>query len=84
MGTLAAQALSAIFRTGMRFGVSHLTDVLRGKASDKIRQYAHDQLPTYGVGNDLDEHAWKQRFPPVGRRRSGACRHGRAWRPATH
>jgi len=62
-GTQAAQkALSAIFRTGMRFGVSHLTDVLRGKASDKIRQYSHDQLPTYGVGNDLDEHAWKSVF----------------------
>ena len=62
-GTQAAQkALSAIFRTGMRFGVSHLTDVLRGKASDKIRQYGHDQLPTYGVGSDLDEHAWKSVF----------------------
>ncbi|NHC06153.1 DNA helicase RecQ [Azonexus fungiphilus] len=62
-GTLAAQkALSAIFRTGMRFGVSHLSDVLRGKASDKVRQYGHDQLPTFGVGSDLDEHAWKSVF----------------------
>ncbi len=62
-GTQAAQkALSAIFRTGMRFGVGHLIDVLRGKVSDKIKQYGHDQLPTYGVGNDLDEHAWKSVF----------------------
>jgi ATP-dependent DNA helicase RecQ len=62
-GTLAAQkALSAIFRTGMRFGVSHLTDVLRGKATDKIKQWNHDQLPTFGVGGDLDEHAWKSVF----------------------
>ena len=62
-GTLAAQkALSAIFRTGMRFGVSHLTDVLRGKATDKIKQWQHDKLPTYGAGNDLDEHAWKSVF----------------------
>ena len=62
-GTLAAQkALSAIFRTGMRFGVAHLTDILRGKASDKVRQWNHDKLPTFGVGADLDDHAWKSVF----------------------
>ncbi|OMG53759.1 DNA helicase RecQ [Azonexus hydrophilus] len=62
-GTQAAQkALSAIFRTGMRFGVSHLTDVLRGKHNDKIKQWGHDRLPTFGVGTDLDEHAWKSVF----------------------
>jgi ATP-dependent DNA helicase RecQ len=62
-GTQAAQkALSAIFRTGMRFGVSHLTDILRGKATDKVRQWRHDQLPTFGVGGDLDEQAWKSVF----------------------
>jgi ATP-dependent DNA helicase RecQ len=62
-GTLAAQkALSAIFRTGMRFGVAHLTDILRGKASDKVKQWHHDQLPTFGVGSDLDDHAWKSVF----------------------
>ncbi len=62
-GTLAAQkALSAIFRTGMRFGVTHLTDVLRGKASDKVKQWHHDQLPTFGVGSDLDDHGWKSVF----------------------
>ena len=62
-GTQAAQkALSAIFRTGMRFGVTHLIDVLRGKATDKVRQWNHDQLPTFGVGADLDSHAWKSVF----------------------
>jgi ATP-dependent DNA helicase RecQ len=62
-GTQAAQkALSAIFRTGMRFGVTHLTDILRGKATDKVRQWNHDQLPTFGVGTDLDDHAWKSVF----------------------
>ena len=62
-GTLAAQkALSAIFRTGMRFGVTHLTDVLRGKASDKVKQWNHDKLPTFGVGSDLDDHGWKSVF----------------------
>ncbi len=62
-GTQAAQkALSAIFRTGMRFGVAHLTDILRGKASDKVKQWNHDQLPTFGVGADLDDHGWKSVF----------------------
>ena len=62
-GTQAAQkALSAIFRTGMRFGVSHLTDILRGKSTDKVTQWQHDKLPTFGVGGDLDEHAWKSVF----------------------
>ncbi len=62
-GTLAAQkALSAIFRTGMRFGVAHLTDILRGKSSDKVQQWGHDRLPTFGVGADLDDHAWKSVF----------------------
>jgi ATP-dependent DNA helicase RecQ len=62
-GTQAAQkALSAIFRTGMRFGVAHLTDILRGKATDKVKQWNHDQLPTFGVGNDLDEQGWKSVF----------------------
>ena len=62
-GTQAAQkALSAIFRTGMRFGVTPLTDILRGKATDKVKQWNHDQLPTFGVGSDLDDHAWKSVF----------------------
>jgi ATP-dependent DNA helicase RecQ len=62
-GTQAAQkALSAIFRTGMRFGVTHLTDVLRGKMNERMQQYGHDKLPTFGVGSDLDDHAWKSVF----------------------
>ncbi|MCL2345433.1 MAG: DNA helicase RecQ [Desulfobulbus sp.] len=62
-GTQAAQkALSAIFRTGMRFGVAHLIDILRGKATAKVKQWNHDQLPTFGVGGDLDEHGWKSVF----------------------
>jgi ATP-dependent DNA helicase RecQ len=35
---------------------------LRGKATDKVRQWNHDQLPTFGVGADLDDHAWKGVF----------------------
>jgi ATP-dependent DNA helicase RecQ len=46
----------------MRFGVAHLIDILRGKATDKVKQWKHDQLPTFGVGGDLDDHAWKSVF----------------------
>jgi len=62
-GTEAAQkALSVIYRTDQRFGVSHLVDVLIGKASDKIRQFGHDQLPLYGIGQELSAQAWQSVF----------------------
>ncbi|WP_304811335.1 DNA helicase RecQ [Falsiroseomonas sp.] len=59
-GTVAAQKmLSAVLRTGRRFGVAHVVDVLRGKLTDKVAQFAHDKLPTFGVGKDLSEFAWR-------------------------
>ena len=59
-GTVAAQKLmSAVLRTGSRFGAGHLIDILRGKATDRVKQLRHDQLPTFGVGADLDELAWR-------------------------
>ena len=59
-GTEAAQkALSVIYRTDQRFGVSHLVDVLIGKASDKISQFGHDQLPLYGIGQEHSAQAWQ-------------------------
>ena len=59
-GTVAAQKfMSAALRTGQRFGAAHLIDILRGKATDKVAQFNHDRLPTFGVGNDLDEATWR-------------------------
>jgi ATP-dependent DNA helicase RecQ len=59
-GTVAAQKfLSAVLRTGRRFGVGHVVDVLRGKMTDKVAQFAHDRLPTFGVGKDVSELAWR-------------------------
>ena len=59
-GTVPAQKLlSAVLRTGRRFGVAHLVDVLRGKVTDKVAQFSHDQLPTFGVGKDLSDQAWR-------------------------
>lgn len=56
---LAQKALSAIVRTGQRFGVGHIIDVLRGRDNEKVRRLGHDQLPTFGVGKDLDDNAWR-------------------------
>jgi ATP-dependent DNA helicase RecQ len=62
-GTVAAQkAMSAALRTGQRFGAGHLIDVLRGKATEKVQQFDHGNLPTFGAGADLDEAAWRSVF----------------------
>ena len=62
-GTEAARmALSAVYRTGQRFGVNHLVDVLRGGQTEKIAQFNHAQLTTYGVGKALDNNQWRSVF----------------------
>ena len=62
-GTTAAQkALSCVYRTGQRFGVMHLIDVLLGKTTEKVQQFGHDRLSTFGVGKDLSELAWRGVF----------------------
>ncbi len=58
----ARMALSAVYRTGQRFGVKHVVDVLLGAETDKISQYSHDQLPTYGIGKTLDNNQWSSVF----------------------
>jgi ATP-dependent DNA helicase RecQ len=62
-GTEAARmALSAAYRTGQRFGVNHLIDVLRGADTDKIFQFDHHHLASYGIGTDLDNNQWRSVF----------------------
>ena len=62
-GTVAAQkALSCVYRTGQRFGVTHLVDVLRGADTERMRQLGHDQLSTYGIGGELSTQQWKGVF----------------------
>jgi ATP-dependent DNA helicase RecQ len=57
--TKAAQmALSCVYRTGQRFGVVHLIDVLLGKATPKVDQLNHQQLSTFGIGKDLAQQQW--------------------------
>ena len=59
-GTVIAQkALSAVLRTGERFGAEHLIAVLRGDATGKVLQHGHDRLVTFGVGADIDKTLWR-------------------------
>jgi ATP-dependent DNA helicase RecQ len=62
-GSLAAQqALSCIYRTGQRFGVGYLIEVLQGKTTERIINAAHDKQSTFGIGKDLDEQQWSSVF----------------------
>ena len=62
-GTIAAQkALSAIVRTGERFGTEHLTNVLIGDDSDAVLKFGHDCLPTFGVGKEYGKQEWRSIF----------------------
>ena len=62
-GTLAAQqALSCIYRTGQRYGVGYLIDVLLGKSNERIISSAHDKQSTFGIGKALDEQQWSSVF----------------------
>jgi ATP-dependent DNA helicase RecQ len=62
-GTVAAQkALSAIYRTGQRFGTRHLVDVLLGAETERILRLGHNRLKTFGVGAELDRRGWLSVF----------------------
>lgn len=62
-GTTEAQkALSCVFRTGQRFGVSYLIDVLRGKLTPRIEQFRHNEVSTFGIGQELSEVQWRSVF----------------------
>ena len=59
----ARKMLSCIYRvqqaSGISFGAGHIMDILRGKATEKMTQFAHDQLSTFGIGADLAELQWR-------------------------
>jgi ATP-dependent DNA helicase RecQ len=57
--TPARKALSAVLRTGQRFGAEHITDVLLGEATEKVVRFGHDKLPTFGIGTELDKKGWR-------------------------
>ncbi len=55
----AQKLLSNIYRTGQRFGTGHVIDVLRGKNTDKVAQFGHHSLSTFGIGADLGDQQWR-------------------------
>jgi ATP-dependent DNA helicase RecQ len=58
----ARKLLSCIYRvekSGTAFGAGHIIDILRGKRSDKVLQYAHESLSTFGIGADMTESQWR-------------------------
>lgn len=62
-GKVAVQkALSCVFRTGQRFGVTYLIDVLRGSENERILQSGHQAVSTYGIGQELSADEWKSVF----------------------
>ena len=59
-GTEAAQKLlSAVYRTGQRFGAAHVVDVLLGNETEKVTSYGHERLSVFGVGKEKPQNAWR-------------------------
>jgi ATP-dependent DNA helicase RecQ len=58
----AQKALSCVYRTGQRFGMGHLIDVLRGSEGQRVLQLGHDRLSTYGIGRHLSQDGWGSVF----------------------
>ncbi len=56
------KAMSCVYRTGQRFGAAYLTDVLRGRETDRVKRFGHDRIPTWGVGADMGPWEWRSVF----------------------
>ncbi|MCE7913107.1 MAG: DNA helicase RecQ [Nitrosomonas sp. PRO4] len=59
------KALSCVYRTGQNFGAGHLIDVLRGNRTERIQQWHHDKISTFGIGKDLSESTWRAIFRQI-------------------
>ena len=55
----ARKILSAVYRSGERFGAAHVIDILRGAQTEKIGRFGHHRLPTFGVGADRGKNEWR-------------------------
>jgi ATP-dependent DNA helicase RecQ len=80
-GTVEAQkAMSAIVRTGERFGMEHLVAILTGDLTENVQRYNHERLPTFGVGKDRKSAEWRSIFrqlSAVGLIQQDMMEHGR-------
>jgi ATP-dependent DNA helicase RecQ len=62
-GTVLAQkAMSAVLRTGQRFGTEHLVSILMGEATEQTAKFDHERLPTFGVGREKSRNEWRSIF----------------------
>ncbi len=65
-GTIAIQkALSCIYRTGQRFGATHIINILTGKEDEKIKRFNHNKLSTFGIGREYSKFQWKSIFRQI-------------------
>lgn len=55
---VAQMALSCVYRTGQRFGVGHLIDVLIGKVTPQVERFGHEKVSTFGIGKTLNQNQW--------------------------
>jgi ATP-dependent DNA helicase RecQ len=55
---VAQMALSCVYRTGQRFGVGHLIDVLMGKVTPQVERFGHEKVSTFGIGKTLNQAQW--------------------------
>jgi len=58
----AQKALSCVHRTGQRFGVTYLSDILLGKTNDRVISNGHDKLGVFGIGKELDAKQWRNLY----------------------
>jgi ATP-dependent DNA helicase RecQ len=58
----AKKALSTVFRTGQRFGVNHLIEVLQGKVTAKVLNNEHEELSVFGIGKDKTDKYWRRLY----------------------
>jgi len=58
----AQKALSAVYRTGQRYGSGHVIDVLRGEETERVLSLDHHRLSTFGIGAEMDEKQWRSVF----------------------
>ena len=62
---LVRMALSAIYRTGQRYGATYVIEVLMGKTTTQMRDRGHDTSPVHGIGKDHDEATWRNVFRQI-------------------
>ncbi len=55
----ARKLMSAISRTGQRFGIMHIIEIVTGANTKRVRELGHDKIKTYGAGRDRDRHHWR-------------------------